>query len=927
MGRADGEARRGTRLLLSGTRCAACIGMLVLAACASSGRAAELILNEYNAVSSTNMLENSGSDTFFGQVLGNGGDWFELVVIRDRLDIRGWQLELYEDGLLDAAMTFTNDPIWSDLRAGTLVTVSEQVADDVSYNPIQDPGNQDAGDWWINVRSDGDPGTSPGPYISQTAFKVNNDDWQLVIRDDQGTLVYGPVGEGTVSGVGVNSREVFKLEASADATVSETSTFYDDGSSSSFGSRNVFSGGAGQQDLLALRLNQPFPDRDGDGLPDDGDFSGVVGDAPCDAVTMTGCDDNCPLRANTDQADTGSINALGPDWIGNACQCGDVGGDDGAVTQLDIDVLRNYLVGLTNLASRDKCGVAGSCDVRDAAVMLRAVNDPVSAPGLIQGCPAATEAIDQTDLLFDPDRVLDIDIVMNSADWNALRNQVRDVWGTLGPGCFDGPPISPYTFFPADVTIDGQLLPNSGVRKKGFFGSASTTKPSLKIDFTEFAGAEQAYLGMDRLTLNNSQQDPALIKQCLGYDLFRQAGIKSSRCNFATVSVNGTDLGVFVNVEGIKEPFLARNFGDDTGNLYEGALSDFRTTWVNTFEKKTNESSSGAADLDAVVAALDVPSDQLEAALGAVVDLPSFYTYWAMEALIAHWDGYHSNRNNFWFYFNPVNGGRAEFIPWGIDAIFAGGSPLVGAQGAPHPVVLPLSKMTDRLYLNPTTQSAYIAELNNLLATVWDEAALLAEVDRMEALLLMVDSSFQPHVQAVRDFITGRRAEVTAELAGGPPPWNSMLPSATCLADVGNVTATIATTWGSLGSLAGSGTLTMDINNVPETFSSVFSEAGAGSPVFSEAGAGELRVVGFRMPPGQALPIRVISVPVQPEFVTPGVVDLPGSLGFAINANIAGAIDLVGLLVNIQVSFTQGGSSPGDPVAATITADVATGLF
>ena len=92
MGRADGEARRGTRLLLSGTRCAACIGMLVLAACASSGRAAELILNEYNAVSSTNMLENSGSDTFFGQVLGNGGDWFELVVIRDRLDIRGWQL-------------------------------------------------------------------------------------------------------------------------------------------------------------------------------------------------------------------------------------------------------------------------------------------------------------------------------------------------------------------------------------------------------------------------------------------------------------------------------------------------------------------------------------------------------------------------------------------------------------------------------------------------------------------------------------------------------------------------------------------------------------------------------------------------------------------------------------------------------------------
>ena len=174
---------------------------------------------------------------------------------------------------------------------------------------------------------------------------------------------------------------------------------------------------------------------------------------------------------------------------------------------------------------------------------------------------------DQTDLLFDPDRVLEIEITMAPADWDALRFQGRDVFDTLGPGCFDGPALSPFTFFPADIAIDGQTLTNVGVRKKGFFGSASYTKPSLKIDFTEFAGAGQVFLGIDRITLNNNKQDPAQVKQCIGYQLFRDAGLAGSRCNFAHLTVDGQDMGIYSNVEAIKRPYLARNFGADSGNL------------------------------------------------------------------------------------------------------------------------------------------------------------------------------------------------------------------------------------------------------------------------------------------------------------------------------------------------------------------------
>lgn len=53
-------------------------------------RASDMILNEYNAVGNGLLLEGDGEDLFWHRTVENGGDWFELVVITDHLDIRGW---------------------------------------------------------------------------------------------------------------------------------------------------------------------------------------------------------------------------------------------------------------------------------------------------------------------------------------------------------------------------------------------------------------------------------------------------------------------------------------------------------------------------------------------------------------------------------------------------------------------------------------------------------------------------------------------------------------------------------------------------------------------------------------------------------------------------------------------------------------------
>ena len=42
--------------------------------------------------------------------------------------------------------------------------------------------------------------------------------------------------------------------------------------------------------------------------------------------------------------------------------------------------------------------------------------------------------------------------------------------------------------------------------------------------------------------------------------MFEKAGLPAPRCNFARVSMNGEDLGIYVHVEPVKKAFLRDNF-------------------------------------------------------------------------------------------------------------------------------------------------------------------------------------------------------------------------------------------------------------------------------------------------------------------------------------------------------------------------------
>jgi hypothetical protein len=235
---------------------------------AESAGAAAVIVNEYNAVREDLFLQGTNEDLFLGRRLENGGDWFELVVIQDHLDMRDWSVRITnhtggpaadpgdllpeEEFILD----FTASLAWADLRSGTIITISEDIPNNIGdYLP-------EVGKWWINVRADDN---ALGTYISATNFKTSNDRTQITVKNHLGQTIFGPAGEFQNPLSGVGNEEVFKLEADPSSSIivgsctpTCTPGYWNDGASSTYGLPNQWSGGTLEQDFSVLRGVVPY---------------------------------------------------------------------------------------------------------------------------------------------------------------------------------------------------------------------------------------------------------------------------------------------------------------------------------------------------------------------------------------------------------------------------------------------------------------------------------------------------------------------------------------------------------------------------------------------------------------------------------------------------------------------------------------------
>lgn len=545
------------------------------------------------------------------------------------------------------------------------------------------------------------------------------------------------------------------------------------------------------------------------------------------------------------------------------------------------------------------CGEDSSAGETTSADAVLPGDAEEGSPELTDADVAANEAA-QADF-YGLERRVEIEVTLAPADWAALREEGRSVIETfINPNAgFE------YTYFSADVSIDGQRYEDIAVRKKGYLGSLSADRPSIKLDLGR-DGRALAHLGLDEITLNNDRQDPSHSHQCQAYAAFAAAGVPASRCGLAHVVVNGEDLGTYSNVEPIGKPLLRRHFADDEGNLYEGQIVDFFPEQVELFQLKTNEAENDRSDLAQLAAALDGDDAGLVERLGAVLDLEAFRTFWAMETLLRHWDGYAGNSNNFYIYHDPGSD-RFVFLPWGTDGAFQGQNPFDFLNTSI--AVYARGRIANRLYALPDQRQAFRERLGELAEGVWVEERMNAELAQIARL-----ASDAPAValDVQRQLIASHRAALQAELMGEAAEWIALPPGPQnpCAGAPTEIQGSFATTWGTL-TTPSEGAVSVEATVDGQPLQATWL-AGAGMDETLADGIPRVRLS------AQLSPTRTLSLDLQltPRTFEPGATAFHGieKVGFVNVVDAMAGFLPGGFVSDGSVELESAGTEPGSAV-------------
>lgn len=268
--------------------------------------------------------------------------------------------------------------------------------------------------------------------------------------------------------------------------------------------------------------------------------------------------------------------------------------------------------------------------------------------------------------MYDAGTVVRIDLTLSSEAEAKLEAEPDEyVKGEFALSKTDGTPGGVVTPVvgprPVEVKLKGNVL--------GSFRKLDG-KAAFKLKFNK---AEEPFLGLRKMTLNNMVEDYSSIHETLAYRVFRAAGIAAPRTGFAYLHLNGEDFGLYLNLENLDKINLERWFGalvEPPQHLYEGEDGvDVEPGKAGDFE--IDEGKKDRTDLEALITAVDsAVGPGWSAHVSPQVDLEQMTRMWAVEKYVGHWDGYSGEEgplkpNNYYLYSDAA--GRFQMLPWGTD--------------------------------------------------------------------------------------------------------------------------------------------------------------------------------------------------------------------------------------------------------------------
>jgi spore coat protein CotH len=274
--------------------------------------------------------------------------------------------------------------------------------------------------------------------------------------------------------------------------------------------------------------------------------------------------------------------------------------------------------------------------------------------------------------------------------------------------------------------------------------------------------------GIERFTFNNMVQDASMAHEQLAYALYEQMGVPVPRTTYARLTVNGTYYGLYTNIETVDRRFLARHFGSNQGQLYEGTyFCDLTAANVRDDDSGcltrsfSPDACDGAPDpgddpldygpLRDLIAKIDaLPASGVHPALAQFLDVDAWLAMWAVDTVLAHWDGYVYNlRNNYRVYHDPSTG-LWTMIPSGVDQTMQ-------LRHVDDTLLDPTGRLSQRCLADAPCAAAYAAKVRQALEAFSSMNMGL----RRQALQDRIGALVVP--DAGREFDAGRTAQHHAD--------------------------------------------------------------------------------------------------------------------------------------------------------------------
>ncbi len=234
-------------------------------------------------------------------------------------------------------------------------------------------------------------------------------------------------------------------------------------------------------------------------------------------------------------------------------------------------------------------------------------------------------------------------------------------------------------YMPARLEYNGMVFDSIGVRYKGnssYMMSRGTPKKPFKFKFNEYRDEQRLY-GMKKLNFSNCVKDPSFLREMFAYGIIRQY-LPASRTAYATITVNGELLGLYVSVEQVDKTFLEKHFEDNDFNLYKagdnGGTLEYRgenkASYRAEYELQTNEDEDDWSRMIEMIRLLNLTTDEnFIAEVDPWIDFTGALRLLAFNMVLSNFDSYSGSGRNFYLYDEEISG-RFSILPWDLNEAF-----------------------------------------------------------------------------------------------------------------------------------------------------------------------------------------------------------------------------------------------------------------